>query len=141
MLGECKVRIGTLGLKAEPNVIHADFFDIDLEDGAYGSAVIGILLSHLNREQEGKLFAKLKQILAPSGRLLLIDSLWNQKRSKYRNKEGVEERALNDGRKFKVYKKYMDKGDIVRTLAANQFTLKGLYVGDMLFAATAQRAE
>ena len=127
-------------MKAEPNVVHADFFDIELGDGVYGSAVVGILLSHLNRDQEGQLFEKLKQILTPSGRLLIIDSLWNQKRSKYRNKEGVEDRSLNDGRKFKVFKKYMDKGDIVRTLASNQFTLKGLYIGDMLFAATAQRA-
>ena len=60
---------------------------------------------------------------------MIIDSLWNPKRSKYRHKDGVEDRTLKDGRKFRVYKRYLDKSDIARTLSANQFTIKSLYLG------------
>ncbi len=46
---------------------------------------------------------------------------------------------MNDGRKFKVYKRYLDKADIARTFKANGFAIKSVYLGDMLFAATAAR--
>ena len=102
--------------------------------------ILGLMVSYLHREDEKAFFERINQILTPRARLLIIDSLWNPKRSKYRNKEGVEERTLNDGRKFKVYKRYLDKADIARTFKANGFAIKSVYLGDMLFAATATRA-
>ena len=98
------------------------------------------MLSHLKREQEKAFFERLNEILTPRARLMIIDSLWKPKRSKYRNKDGVEDRTLKDGRKIRVYKRYLDKSDIARTLSANQFTIKSLYLGDMLFAGTAAHA-
>ena len=156
MLEECRNRTQKLNMEPEPVLLQADlftecvdegaqgyafpFFNIELEQAGFDSAVVGLIVSYLHREDEKTFFERIKRILTPRARLLIIDSLWNPKRSKYRNKEGVEERTLNDGRKFKVYKRYLDKADIARTFKANGFAIKSVYVGDMLFAATATRA-
>ena len=140
MLEECRNRTQKLNMENEPVLLQADFFNIELEQAGFDSAVLGLMVSYLHREDEKAFFERINQILTPRARLLIIDSLWNPKRSKYRNKEGVEERTLNDGRKFKVYKRYLDKADIARTFKANGFAIKSVYLGDMLFAATATRA-
>ena len=140
MLEECRKRTEKLSMENEPVLLQADFFNVELKEAGFDSALVGIVLSHLKREQEKVFFERLNEVLTPRARLMIIDSLWNPKRSKYRNKDGVEDRTLKDGRKFRVYKRYLDKSDIARTLSANQFTIKSLYLGDMLFAVTAARA-
>ena len=135
MLSQARSRVSELNL-AEPKFIHADFFDIDLGDDVYDRALVSLLLSHFDRELETAFFKRLKQILKPGGQVMIVDSLWNSRRSKYRNKEGVEERVLKDGRKFKVFKRYMDQGDMARLLQSHSFKIKSLYVGDMMLAVT-----
>ena len=65
---------------------------------------------------------------------MIIDSLWSARRSKYRKQESVEERVIKDGRKFKVFKRYMDQGGMARLLQSHSFASKSLYVGDMMLA-------
>lgn len=140
MLEECRKRTDKLSMENEPVLLQANFFDVELEGAGFDIALVGIVLSHLKREQEKVFFERLNEILTPRARLMITDSLWNPKRSKYRHKDGVEDRTLKDGRKFRVYKRHLDKSDIARTLSANQFTIKSLYLGDTLSAVTAARA-
>lgn len=133
MLNQAQARIKDQDLKA-PNLIHADFFYIDLGGDVYDRAFVSIMLSHFSREQETAFFTQLKQILQPGGELMVIDSLWNPRRSKYRKQEGIEERGLKDGRKFRVFKRYMDQGGMARILESHSFAIKSLYVGDVLLA-------
>lgn len=133
MLNQAQARIKDQELEA-PNLIHADVFDIDLGAAVYDRAFVSILLSHFSREQDTAFFARLKQILQPGGELMVVDSLWNPRRSKYRKQESIEERGLKDGRKFRVFKRYMDQGGMARLLQSHSFTIKSLYVGDMLLA-------
>ncbi len=133
MLSQAQTRIKDQNLKP-PKFIHADFFDIDLGTDVFDRAFVSILLSHLSRDQEIGFFERLKQILQPGGELMVIDSLWNSRRSKYRKQESVEERVIKDGRKFKVFKRYMDQRGMARLLQSHSFAIKSLYVGDMLLA-------
>ena len=133
MLSQARARARELDLK-QTDFVHADFFDIDLGSAVYDRALVSVLLSHLDRKQEDAFFERLKQTLKPGGRVLIVDSLWSPRRSKYRNKEGVEERVLKDGRKFKVFKRYMDQGGMARLLQSHAFAIKSLYVGDMMLA-------
>lgn len=139
MLTQAREKIKDRDLKP-PKFIHGDFFDIDLGTAVYDCALVSILLSHLSRDQEKAFFERLKQILLPGGQLLIIDSLWSARRSKYRKKESVEERTLKVGGKYRVFKRYMDQGDMARLLQSHSFTIKSLYVGDMLLAIRAASA-
>lgn len=65
---------------------------------------------------------------------MTIDSLWSARSSKYRKQESVEERVIKDGRKFKVFKRYLDQGGMARLLQSHSFAIKSLYVGDMVLA-------
>jgi 2-polyprenyl-3-methyl-5-hydroxy-6-metoxy-1,4-benzoquinol methylase len=141
VLTECSNRVNRLKLAKAPHYVQGNFFDIELGDSAFDCAMIGFLLSHFTSELEEVFFAKLETILRPRAQLMIIDSLWNERRKKYRHKEGVEERVLNDGRRFRVYKKYLEQSEIEEMLKRNSFQLKVIYAGDLLFAAIAERAD
>ena len=140
MLAECKSRVEGLGLNIAPTYIHADFFDVGLGTSDYDCSLTGFLLSHFMPEQEERFFRKLDTILKPSARIMIIDSAWSEKRSKHRQKEGIEKRLLNDGRAFRVYKKYFERSEIEEMLERRMFTPKTFYAGDMLFTAIAERS-
>lgn len=134
MLSECKRRVDKLGLKDRCHFVQGDFFQVTFENCLFDSALVGFLLSHLTSEQEQSFGAKLKKILKPNGEFLLIDSAWSSKRQQYRKKEGVQERVLNDGRTFTIYKRYFDKSDIEEMFKRYGFTLQSYYMGDLILA-------
>jgi putative AdoMet-dependent methyltransferase len=137
MLSQCRSRVDELRLRAAPRFVRGNFFDVEVGTSAYDCALVGFLLGHLTSEQEGAFFGKLKKILKPTARLMVIESLWNERRRKYRRKEGVEERVLNDGRAFGVYKKYFEQSEIEEMLERYRFTPRAAHVGDILIAAIA----
>ncbi len=139
MLKECRKRVEKLGLVNIVNLIQGDFFEVKLKNNAFDSALVGFLLSHFTLEQEKIFFLKLKRILKPNGQLMLIESAWNNERQKYRKKEGIQERALNDGRIFKIYKRYFDKLDIEEIFKRNNFKIKSCYGGKAIISATLER--
>jgi hypothetical protein len=110
-----------------------------LETSFYDSALIGFLLSHFTSQQEEIFFKKLIGILKPCTQLMIIDSHWTEKRREYSRKEGIVERTLNDGRKFRVYKRYLEKRDIAQIFEKHGFTSKSFYTGNMLIAAVGER--
>ena len=141
VLVECRKRITALHLSAVPQFICGNFFNTPLEPSAYGCALAGFLLSHLTRDEEERFFRRLKEILKPQAELMIIDSLWNEERRKHRNKEGLEERTLNDGRRFKVYKRYLAESEFREMLEQRRFSIRQLYVGDVFIAARAEGAD
>jgi ubiquinone/menaquinone biosynthesis C-methylase UbiE len=138
MLSKCKDRVEELGLTAISSFIQGDFLDVNLETWKYDCALVGFLLSHLTFEQERVFFRKLEEILRSNPQLMLIDSAWNKRREKYREKEGIQERVLNDGRIFRIYKRYFEKSDVEEMLKRYNFKVRSYYVGEALIAAIAE---
>lgn len=135
MLSECKRRVDKLGLKDKCNFVRGDFYEVNFEGCSFESASVGFFISHLTLEQEQSFFVKLKKILKPNRQLMLIESAWSSKRQQYRKKEGTQERVLNDGRKFTVYKRYFDRADIEGIFERYRLKLQSYYMGDVILAA------
>ena len=138
MLSQCKERVNEPGLKKKCNFIRGDFFSLNFKDQMFDSAVAGFFISHLTLDLEKDFFERLKNILKPGAKFLLIDSAWSRKRSKYREKEGVQERTLNDGRKFTIYKRYFDGIDIKKMFKKYYFKLESFYMGEVFLAAVGE---
>jgi ubiquinone/menaquinone biosynthesis C-methylase UbiE len=139
MLAECRKRVDTLRLPATPRFVRGNFFDIELTPSAFDCALTGFLLSHFEAKREEAFFSKLGTILKRSARIMIIDSAWSEKRKKYREKSAIEQRVLEDGRIFRVYKKYFEQSEIRETLAKHGYAISSLHFGDMLFAVIAER--
>lgn len=130
MLKQCRKKIDFYGIAGRALVIKGDILEHEFaEECAYDSAVIGFLLGHFTPEQETILFDKLKYILKPGSEILVIDSTWTRERAKKQNKEDIAERHLNDGRSFKIYKRYFDEGDLAAILDKYGITVKKSYFG------------
>jgi ubiquinone/menaquinone biosynthesis C-methylase UbiE len=138
MLSECRARVGGLGLTAAVEFTRGNLFEVELQPDTYDSAMVGFLLSHLTTRQEEMLFRRLREILKPGAELMVIDSLWTKRREGECEKEGAEERTLNDGRRFKIYKRYFERAEFERILEQRSFEITQLYEGDVMIAATAE---
>ncbi len=112
MLNECKQKIGYLEINKKCKLICDDFFNCEFEEKEFDIGLIGFFLSHCNEEQEKLFFDKIKKMLKVDGEMWFLDSAWNKERSKVRDKLGIQERELKNGRKFNIYKKYFDKSDV-----------------------------
>jgi ubiquinone/menaquinone biosynthesis C-methylase UbiE len=113
MLEESRKKVIDLGVETRTSIIQADVLEYAFADGEFDSALVGFLISHLTGEQEDQLFAALRRMLTPSGRFLILDSAWTDERARVNEKVGEQERKLNDGSTFKIYKRYLDRDDIM----------------------------
>ena len=102
----------------------------------FDSALVGFFLSHLDQAQEKAFFRRLKDMLVPDGRILIIDGNWNQERAAKLNKEGRQERSLNDGRVFDIYKKYLDEEDVREIVTRYSLNLSIDHSGKVFIAAS-----
>ncbi len=141
MLSECRKRINELKLGGRCDLVQGDFFKASFENTLFDSALVGFLLGHLSCEGEEAFFRKLRRILTPGSQLMVIDSAWSKRRQQYRQKESVQERVLNDGSTFSIYKRYFSKSDVKETLHRHRFQLDSYWEGDALFVATCSRAD
>jgi ubiquinone/menaquinone biosynthesis C-methylase UbiE len=112
MLDESRKKIARLGIAARCSVIHGDVFEHPFGARAYDCALVGFLLSHVTRPQERTFFDILRAMLEPSGRFLILDSAWSPERAMVNQKEERQERRLNDGTLFEIYKRYYDRQDV-----------------------------
>jgi ubiquinone/menaquinone biosynthesis C-methylase UbiE len=138
MLSKCKDRVEELGLADISSFIQGDFLDIKLEASKYDCALVGFLLSHLTLEQEKTFFRKLEENLKANPQLMFIESAWNKRRQRYQEKEGVQERVLNNGRIFRVYKRYFDKPAVEEMFEWYKFEVISYYTGEAIIAAIAE---
>jgi SAM-dependent methyltransferase len=112
MLDECTKKTEALGIADRCTVVRADVFEHAFDACAHDCALVGFLLSHLTEEQERLVFEKLGRTLDTSGRFLILDSAWSPERARFNAKIERQERRLNDGSRFEIYKRYCDRQDI-----------------------------
>lgn len=132
MLEECKKRVESLGYLNKSKFVQGNVLNVKLE--RYDSALAGFLVSHFTKEQELIFFKHLSSILIKDGTFVIIDSAWNKEREKVRKKEEIQYRKLNDGRIFKVYKKYFKVEDIKKMSSRYKFVIKDIYFGEVFLA-------
>jgi len=137
MLGECQKRLKDLGKDLAVHFVKGNFMDLRFFSKVYDASLVGFFISHLQDDGTHLFWKKLRQILKPHADVLWIDGSWSETRKKYRNKEDFQTRTLNDGRSFKVYKKYFEAKDIRKILKKNSFFLHSIYMGEVFFAASA----
>ena len=134
MLAECQRRANALNLDKKIHYIKSDFFEVRFFSRIFDSAVVAFLMSHLTEETAGFLVDKLRRILTPRASVLWIDGSWSSIRKKYREKSGLQERKLKDGRAFTIFKRYFDEHDIESFLQENSMAKQDFYFGDVFFA-------
>lgn len=134
MLEECKRKAASLGIVDRCSIIRGDFFDYEFSPAAYDAALVGFFLSHLTEAQEELLFAALNSMLDPSGRFLILDSAWSVERARFNAKAERQQRRLNDGTQFEIYKRYFNKQDIFGWAKKYSLTLSIEHFGTAFFA-------
>lgn len=112
MLEECRKKIPTLDAPERVAIVEGDVLEHPFSTGAFDSALIGFLISHVTEEQEAMLFARLRRLLDAQGRFLILESAWSPERARVNLKIERQERRLNDGSRFEIYKRYLDRQDI-----------------------------
>ncbi len=93
-------------------LVRGDVLEHAFPDAAYDCALLGFIVSHLSKVEERRLFDVLRTTLRPSGRFLVLDSAWTPARSRVNQKIERQQRLLNSGEAFDVYKRYLDRDDI-----------------------------
>jgi len=134
MLEESRKKVRALEIVDRCSIIQGDFFDYSFAFNAYDCALVGFLLTHLTESQEGELFDKLRTMLVPNGRFLILDSAWSPEREKFNAKVERQARRLNDGTHFDIYKKYCDQDDISFWPQKYQVTIRIEYFQSAFFA-------
>ena len=107
MLEECERKVLTLGIADRCILVRGDALDYNFVPDTYDSALVGFFLSHIPEDQEAALFESIGAMLRPSGQLLILDSAWTERRARYNQKVERQERRLNDGTRFEIYKRYL----------------------------------
>jgi ubiquinone/menaquinone biosynthesis C-methylase UbiE len=133
MLDESRRKVDALGVAERTTVVCGDVLDMAI-DGSHDVALVGFLVSHLTEDQEAALFGVLRRVLAPAGRLLLLDSAWTPLRARFNEKIERQERRLNDGTPFEIYKRYLDRDDITAWATDYGVTTTIEFFGDGLCA-------
>jgi ubiquinone/menaquinone biosynthesis C-methylase UbiE len=112
MLDECRKKIATLDARDRITIVQDDVLAHPFRARAFDSALVGFLISHLSDDQEQTLFERLRQILDTSGRFLILESAWSAERARFNVKVERQQRRLNDGTRFEIYKRYIDRQDV-----------------------------
>lgn len=134
MLAECRKKLDRLGLGDRSVVLQGDFFEYEFGSSRYDCALVGFFLSHLTESQEPQLFDALRAMLGSSGRFLLLDSAWGDERARFNKKIEQQQRLLNDGTSFEIYKRYCDQGDVRGWATKYGATLRMEHFGAAFFA-------
>lgn len=139
MLAECRNRVRELGMTEKCDFMQGDFLTIQLGERHFDGAVIGFVLSHVDADDEQLFFQQLDTILAKHAQILIIDSAWSATRARYRNKHGMQERALGNGRVFSIYKRYFTLDELSALMHRHGFDVTSSYAGEVFLAATGAR--
>ncbi len=141
MLKVCEQRVYALGIADKCEFRSDNFYAKTWMKNRFDSALVGFFMSHIPREMEDQFFTTLKSILNPYARVLFIDSAWSEKRKLKRLKEGIQERILNNGRTFKIFKRYFTLQELEVLLEKHNFTIVSSYIGSVLLTALGRKSE
>jgi len=138
MLDECRKKIAVHGIAGKCRLIHGDFFDHEFDSHSYDCALVGFFLSHLTEIQEHSLFSALRNMLGTAGRFLVLDSAWSPARTRHNVKVERQQRRLNNGTPFDIYKRYCDRDDVLSWADRYHATLSIEHFGAAFFAVSGQ---
>ena len=124
MLERCRARVeaavpGPLGAE-RVRYLRADLWDWT-PDGRYDEVCFGFLLSHVPDARFAAFWALVGGALAPGGRVFFVDSASPGGSSGTDGPDaeaGIEVRELNDGRRFRIVKRYRAPEALRERLAA-----------------------
>ena len=134
MLMEARAKVNGLGIVDRCVFLRGALFEHEFEQGAYDTALVGFLLSHLTEAHEHLLFEALRMMLDTAGRFLILDSAWSPDRAAVNHKVEHQPRRLNDGTTFEIYKRYCDRDDIARWAAQYSVELHVEHFGAAFYA-------
>lgn len=129
MIEESRKKVEKFNILKKVEFICKDILNCKFKEQFYDSALAGLLLSHLDDNEENKLFEGLKLALKPGGNLILLDSVWTRERAKAREKSALQKRLLNNGREFTILKKYFTSKDIKNLFGKHKVDLKAVHSG------------
>jgi ubiquinone/menaquinone biosynthesis C-methylase UbiE len=134
MLAQARRRVEAFDCAPPCVFVQGDVLEHRFAPGSHDYALIGFLLSHLTPSQEGDVFRVIRRVLGTSGRFLILESAWTPLRAQYNRKVELQPRALSDGRRFEIYKRYIDHEDIARWRTEHAADVQVEYFGDALCA-------
>lgn len=138
MLAESRAKVERLGITERCMVVRGDVLDCEFDRQGYDCALVGFFLSHLTEAQESLLFGALEHMLAPSGRFLVLDSAWSDERARFNAKVEQQQRRLNDGTAFEIYKRYLDRTDLSTWPEKYGVAMRIDYFGEAFLAVSGQ---
>jgi len=112
MLVECERKVRHLAIGDRCALLRGDVFEYEFAPRAYDCALVGFLLSHVAEEQEHLVMQALRETLRPGAPFLILESAWTELRARFNEKTERQARRLNDGKEFKIYKRYISRADI-----------------------------
>ena len=140
MLQECRKKIASRASAGDAldriTIVQGDVLEHSFRPRAFDSALVGFLISHLTGEEESQLFERLNTILDADGRFLILDSVWSPERARFNRKTERQERRLNDGSRFEIYKRYIDRQDVARWTESYGLELSVEHFGSAFIAVT-----
>lgn len=141
MLVQANARAASAGATDRTSSMCADVLHHDFGDSRFDCVLVAFLMSHFSPEQEATFTDVLKSIAKPRGKILFLDTVWNNARALTRDKEGLQERTLPDGRQFQIYKKYFTEDDVSALSRALGIDLTTEHFGRVFFAASGVAGE
>jgi ubiquinone/menaquinone biosynthesis C-methylase UbiE len=130
---------------AHVRYVQADLFDWAPPRAAYDACVFAFWLSHVPEERFAAFWEMVGSALRPGGRVLFIDSLRAQ-RSKAADHvmpgtgDVTESRRLDDGREFRIVKRYYDPRELESALAPLGFDVRVATTGEFFLYGTGSRS-
>lgn len=130
MLQLCGEKTIKYGIEEKSEFIEADATEYEFpEEQHFDCAVMGFLLGHFTKFQETIFFEKLRKWMKQGSSFIVIESTWTQKRARGEKKEDIAVRKLEDGRKFQIYKRYFEQGELEQLLEKNGCTVQKSFFG------------
>jgi ubiquinone/menaquinone biosynthesis C-methylase UbiE len=97
-------------------LVRGDALDLPFADGSFARVFTGHFYGHLE-QAEREQFAREARRVAPE--LVVVDAIMRSDR----NAEEVQERILNDGSRWTVYKRYFDPEELAAELGGGELLL------------------
>jgi hypothetical protein len=96
---------------------------------SYDCALVGFLLSHLTDAQEARALRGAEDDARAVGRFLILESAWSPSAPAVNVKVERQERRLNDGTAFEIYKRYFDRSDVLEWARRYEVSLEVEHFG------------
>ena len=136
MLSHARDRAASLGIIDQTAMILGDALSYQFSENRFDTVLVAFLISHFTEDQEASFFQILRSTVKPNGKILILDSVWNDAYAHTHKKTGIQGRSTGDGREFQVYKKYFTEDDLSLFITKHGIELSIEYFGRSYFAAT-----